>query len=242
MPRTTGVQRLHILALLLAVASCDPMCASADDGDVVERFKVEKDGDALLVPVKVAGKEYLFLVDTGSTMTVFDRTLLAGKPKGDINVHTSASRCPFALYEVPKASLGLLDFRACLAREPSLWIDPRDDSCVAGLDFTRFREVLGRDIYGIIGMDFLHHYVLQIDFDEGELQLLRRVNLSDRSDSIELHYNSEGVPLVRCRAGHGGRLISYWTLDSTAVVVLTVSWLTISSRVVAFVRPLRLDI
>jgi len=204
MPRTFTVQRLHILALCMAVVSYEPIAASADDSTVVERFKVGKDGDALLVPVKVAGKEYLFLVDTGSTMTVFDRTLLAGKPKGDINVHTSASRCPFALYEVPQASLGLLDFRACLAREPSPWIDPRDDSCVAGLDFTQFREAIGRDIHGIIGMDFLHRYVLRIDFDEGELQLLRRVNPSERSDSIELHYNSEGVPLVRCRAGHNG--------------------------------------
>jgi hypothetical protein len=78
------------------------------------------------------------------------------------------------------------------------WIDPRDESGVLGMDLSPFREGLGREMYGIIGMDFLHQWVLQIDFDQGDVRLLKSVVPPERADSFRLYYNFEGVPVVRC--------------------------------------------
>jgi len=53
---------------------------SADN--IPSEFKVAKQGDIMLLPVKFTGKEYLFLLDTGASMTVFDISL---KPElGDV--------------------------------------------------------------------------------------------------------------------------------------------------------------
>jgi hypothetical protein len=206
MPRTIGVQRLYILALILAVAACDLMDAAADDTNVVERFKVEKDGNALLVPVTVSGKKYLFLVDTGTTVIQFDRKLLAGKLKHEDEIRAMDGDCSVPLYDVPAATLGHQDLKEQLSKPPSLtdwpisygWIDPRDESGIHGSDFSRFREATGREIYGLIGMDFLHNWALQIDFDKGELLLLRKASPPRDADSFKLYYDELGRPLVNC--------------------------------------------
>jgi hypothetical protein len=207
MPRTIGAQRLQILALLLAAVSSDQLGASAEDPNIVERFKVETDGNALLVPVTVSGKEYLFLVDTGTTVTQFDRTLLTGKPKHETEIRDDmAGDCSMPLYDVPTATLGRQDLKEQLSKPPSPtdwpmsygWIDPRDESGIHGYDFSRFREVSGREIYGLIGMDFLHNFALQIDFDKGELLLLRKASSPRDADSFKLYYDELGRPLVSC--------------------------------------------
>src|SRR5262245_15073827 len=111
MPRTTGLHRLHLLALFLPVVLCQAMRALADDVNVVERFKIEKDGNTLLVPVTVSGKEYLFLVDTGATVTTFDRTLLPGKPTGETIVHGAEGDRALPRYDAPEALLGHQDLK-----------------------------------------------------------------------------------------------------------------------------------
>ena len=40
--------------------------SDGEDANVVERFKVASDGDALLLPVTFQGKTYQFLLDTGA--------------------------------------------------------------------------------------------------------------------------------------------------------------------------------
>ena len=49
---------------------------------ILERFSVSKDGDALLVPVRVAQNNLLFLADTGVAVTCFDTSIPLGQPIG----------------------------------------------------------------------------------------------------------------------------------------------------------------
>lgn len=43
------------------------------------------------------------------------------------------------------------------------------------MDFATFRANAGVDCYGLIGMDFMRHRIVQIDFDRGEVQFMNRV-------------------------------------------------------------------
>jgi hypothetical protein len=56
--------------------------APIDPQQVLAEFDIFKDGDAILVPVEIAGKIYQFWVSTGNSYTVFDTSLagLLGEP------------------------------------------------------------------------------------------------------------------------------------------------------------------
>jgi hypothetical protein len=55
---------------------------------ILERFAVNKGGDCLLVPVKIAGKERLFLVHTGCNKTIVDTAIPLGEPRESVRAET----------------------------------------------------------------------------------------------------------------------------------------------------------
>jgi hypothetical protein len=202
MPRIIGLRRLHILVLFLAVLSCDPICASADDPNIVERFKIEKDAEALLVPANVSGKGYLFVVDTGSTITMIDSSLLADTPFDNASMGTPAGKMPISKHRVPHASFG----------EQQLETSIR---FVLGLDLAELRETSGHPIYGVIGMDILRQWVLQIDFDGGALELSQRAKDVEGSQAVRIEYGKDRLP--RVRASIGGTEAIDFVIDTGSV-------------------------
>jgi Aspartyl protease len=140
---------------------------------ILERFAVHKNGDALLVPVKIAGKERLFLVDTGCTTTTVDKAILLGEPRELIMTNTSQGKILVEVHASPDGSVGHVPLRI--------------DS-VLGMDLNKFREVSGYPIEGILGMDFLRRYVVHIDFDRGELLILKQAP-SSIGDLLPIHWN-----------------------------------------------------
>jgi hypothetical protein len=151
--------RLNVLvAILVWLPPAGHVLIANDENVSVDRFKIHGDGDCLLVPVDIDGKEHLFLVDTGSSFTSIDRTLLASDVKGEVKVRSGAGEISVKQFDVPAARLRQHDLKAELP-----W--------VAGLDMSEMREVSGHEIYGILGMDFLINRVVEIDFDGGELVL-----------------------------------------------------------------------
>jgi hypothetical protein len=150
-----------LFALLVTAASV----ATQDSRQLVdaplplEQFAVASDGDVLLLPVTFGEKKYLFVLDTGSAITVYDTSLPLGKPKGKAEVETSNGNTIAELFDAPDASVGGLSLR----------VGPH----VLGADLSRLRQVTGHEIAGILGMDFLGKYVVQIDFDRGKVLFLR---------------------------------------------------------------------
>jgi hypothetical protein len=67
-----------ILLLLLTLsvapnlAGLEPAPAAIPSEAVLERFPIAKNAYSLLVPVEIKGQRYLFLLDTGSSQTIFD--------------------------------------------------------------------------------------------------------------------------------------------------------------------------
>jgi len=104
------------------------------------------------------GKEALLALDTGSSHTVFDRSFEANLKKlptvtvirgWDGNQNS-------ALYEMPKLTLG----KAVLLV----------DGPAATIDLKSLSALIGRHIDGVLGMNCLRHYCLQLDFGAGKIR------------------------------------------------------------------------
>lgn len=126
---------------------------------IVERFSVSKNGDALLVPVKVAEKRLLFLVDTGATVTLFDTSIRLGQPVGVFTGDGAEGKVEVNLYRPPEAKIGRISLGTLEE--------------VAGMDLDSMRQALGHDVQGLLGMDFLGKHVVHIDTEKGEFLLLK---------------------------------------------------------------------
>jgi hypothetical protein len=144
---------------------------------------VAGDGDALLLPVTLRGKEYLFLLDTGSAVTTYDVSLPLGQPRRRVRAETPNGDTVVELFEAPQALLGKLDFR----------VGPQ----VMGADLSKLRQVTGYEMSGVIGMDFLSQHVVRIDFDSGRVVFLRSAG-ANPGHPIPLSLQKEG-PCVDVR-------------------------------------------
>jgi hypothetical protein len=122
-------------------------------------FPIPKDGDAIVLPISVGQKQVLFVLDTGASDTVVDTSLRSalGDHVTTITMGTLKDNVSVNRYESPVLSLGNL--RLQMGKN------------VACMSLTDFGNAVGRDIRGVLGMDCLEHYIVQIDCDAGELRL-----------------------------------------------------------------------
>jgi hypothetical protein len=155
---------LAILLTILLAGSCaraEEKQRPADSEAVLERFELSDDVGVLLLPVEIKGKKYSFMVDTGAAFSAYDTSLrsVLGKQLDVIDVATPTGATTVTRFRAPAASIGRLSFR------------PRDG--VAAIDLTSMRQVIGEEVHGVIGMDFLIHQVVRIDPDRREVAFLQ---------------------------------------------------------------------
>jgi len=154
---------------------------------VLAEFQIAGNGNPILIPVTVKDKEYLFMLDTGSSHTVFDTSFRheLGEVKSVKKGLTSGSPILAELFNAPKALLGPLDLKEC--------------GEVACLDLNIFKAVLGKNVSGLIGMNFLRKYVVRIDFDKGTLSFLQPMKQRHPDWGMELamEYDSLGWPQIK---------------------------------------------
>ncbi len=178
------INRHTFLALVVGLGLASLLCAEEPKRDraennVLERFKVAQDGDCLLLPVKYKGKTYQFMLDTGATKNVFDSSLPLGNPIEESDIKGAAGAVRLKLYDAPSAEVGGLSLKTT---EP-----------VVAFDSTRLRQVTGYEVYGFIGMPFIRHNVLRVDFDKGELLILKEPG-GDCGQEFAVTYNEGGLP------------------------------------------------
>jgi hypothetical protein len=125
-------------------------------------FPVNPDGDPLIVPMKIAGKEYPFVVDTGAQGTFIDDSLapLLG-PALEVEVNVNGNS-PAKAHLWPKMRLGEMDLSMVA------------NAMVVRMNLKPLREVLGCDVYGVLGFDWLKWQILHVDFRNGRIQFLRQ--------------------------------------------------------------------
>lgn len=183
--------------LLVGIVLCFPFSGYAanpklnsdglDSHKIIAEFKVAKQGEMILLPIKFKGKEYSFMLETGCPLSVFDISLKheLGDVKGIARTQTGGSvMIDVQLFDTPEAFLGPLNLQ--------------DGGQVLCVDHQMFSLILGREISGAIGMNFLKKYVIQIDFDKGRLLFIQPTDSPDPGwgEELAITYGSQGLAYI----------------------------------------------
>ncbi|HVV98935.1 MAG TPA: aspartyl protease family protein [Planctomycetaceae bacterium] len=191
--------RLWVAALALV-----PAILHAQERRPVAEFTVGREGRPLLLPVRMGNQEFRMLVDTGATLTGFDVTLRKelGPSLGSEALSTPTGPILADTFRPPEATVGNLPLEG-----------PRKVFCH---DFRTFREATGEPIFGVIGIDFLNRWIVQIDFDRGYLRLFRPDTepAAAWGEQTELIRDPQYRPCVIGRAGDS--LEVAWLIDTGA--------------------------
>jgi hypothetical protein len=118
-------------------------------------------GNEIFVTIRLeSGEELPFVLDTGTTWTVFDKSL---EPKLGRRVHTATVwrwgvKEELGIYVAPKLYLGGARLMT--------------DTTVVTDDFKQISSQVGHPIMGLLGMDVLANYCIQLDFEAGKIRFL----------------------------------------------------------------------
>jgi hypothetical protein len=190
---------LLIVGLLMAFASsvyaAPPLDANfaIDPLSIVERFKFSRSDGAILVPVQIGEKTYRFMLDTGATISVVDKSLVAEtrpltKGKND------ATGGSVDIFAMPESRLGKSDLK-------------ENVKLAAAFDLTKLSEVAGYEIHGVLGCDFFLTCVVQVDFDNEEVLILTKPP-KECGDSFHVSFSKPNRPAVKVKiAGRSEELI-----------------------------------
>lgn len=180
------------LLLLCSCASTHP----PQPADVKMSPDALRDG-MVIVNLRLDGGDDLpFLVDTGSPGTLFDKSLVSKLgwrlPIGSVSVPVGGQAQKSGVYLEPDLYLGgtkLTTGRLC-----------------AAYDFKEMSEDVGHPIMGILAMDCLKHYCIQLDFDAREMRFLdrQRLNLSQLGNAYPLRILPFYSPLFTKHASLAG--------------------------------------
>jgi hypothetical protein len=150
------------------------LVAKETDAKPLEVFEIGTSGRPITVPVRLADCTLKFMVDTGAAKTAFDESVIDKLGLREILhttlLHTPTGAIPTEVLKCPRAFVG----------EQSLH---RIESIVC-CDLEPIRRATGLDISGVIGMDFLVLFAVEIDFDKGVMQLY---------DKAPSHWEAFGV-------------------------------------------------
>ncbi len=107
-----------------------------------------------------SGQELPFVVDSGNPVTLFDKSLKPklGRPLITMTIHQLDGKQESDFYAAPKLYLGGTPLRT--------------DSYIGSFDFKRLSSLCGHPVKGVLGMDCLRHYCVQLDFAAGKMRFL----------------------------------------------------------------------
>ena len=164
-----------------------------------------------LVPVKIAGKEYNFWLDTGSSLT-----MLASDVAHDLNIRplvsdtleivTSTGRVKAQPILIPQLQLGPL----VVDNAPSMIVDETMMQMREPESMMLAKQV---KIDGIIGFDIIRQLDLELDYGEGVIKL--RDPSTSRPDN-DRNMFWVGLPVIRMSSADGMPL--HFGLDTGAQV------------------------
>lgn len=126
-------------------------------------------GKHIILMVRVGhGDELPFILDTGASLTAFDDSLAPqlGPRIQTMTIWRWGERKDSGVYATPHFYLG----------GTRLLAGPTVTTC----DFKDISTTVGRPVLGLIGMDVLEHYCVQIDFAAGKVRFLD-ANHADKS-------------------------------------------------------------
>jgi hypothetical protein len=158
-------------------------------------------GSYLLVTLRFEdGKPLLFLVDTGSPITVIAKSLAPklGNRLGTIQPRSLHGTQKGGVYAAPKLFLG----NTQLLTGTNIFTGK----------FTMASIIAHRSIKGILGMDCLRHYCIQLDFEAEKMRFLApdNVNAGLLGKALPITFPWGGIPVLHhagLLAGKGTNLL-----------------------------------
>lgn len=140
-------------------------------------------GGCLFVTLRLeSGKEAAFIVDTGTTGTLLDKSLepTLGTPRGQTTMNAWGKKKVLNVYAAPKLYLGNVQLLT--------------GSNVVSWDFGEAGSGAGPKPLGLLGFDCLKHYCIQLDFGEGKMRFLN-------SGLLQTAIPGKGFPITVSRGG-----------------------------------------
>lgn len=152
----------------------------------LEEFQVGIGCRPILVPVSIRGKVAQFLVDTGAATTVLDESFRSelGPAIGKVKLRSSAGDMALETYTCPVAEVGGIHLNDLI-------------KSVGCLDLKMVRYASGKEIRGILGIDFLCFFAVEFDFDSGKVRFWSKAPKEWPDEGQMLAFTkSGGVPCV----------------------------------------------
>jgi len=146
-------------------------------------------GGHLYVTLRLeTGEKLLFMVDTGSAMMVLDRSLepRLGECLGTETLLNFGKSYDASCYPAPKV---------CLGSAPLV----TDSNALTSDILHKMSSGTGRPVMGVLGMDTLRHYCIQLDFKAGKMRFLHpnRVEPAKLGTAFPLTFSTEGQSYAR---------------------------------------------
>jgi predicted aspartyl protease len=119
----------------------------------------------LLVPLDVNGKRGNFIVDTGAVTTVISHTMAA---QLGVNENTPGAKIDMGI-------TGVGGFEGVVLKVPNVTFKtPRNSEVfpqVVSIDLKQISKMIGTEVSGVVGFDFLSDYKLTLDYYASEIML-----------------------------------------------------------------------
>lgn len=153
-------------------------------------------GDPILLPVTISGQSATFLLDTGSSVHVFDKRYepILGSP-------ISTKRARTAGADITVNAFG----------PPTMYLEGApisQNSPVASMDLTPASQLFGRQIDGILGAPLLWDFVVTLDNAQKQVRLFPHgTHIPEGKGSvIAAEFDASGRPFVAATPGTGATL------------------------------------
>ncbi|MFH1314254.1 MAG: aspartyl protease family protein [Candidatus Eisenbacteria bacterium] len=174
-------------------------------GSASENIPFRFVGNHLYVPVITAGKERLWVLDTGAGMSVVDKAFadeIGLEAKGDLKGRGAAGTVDASFTVLPPYELKGIRFK---------------EQTVAVIDMSELIRRLGIDIAGILGFDFLSRFVTKVDYANELVSFYDPETFDYTGDgsSIDVHLEES---VFRTKAVLDGTHSGTWLFDLGAGV------------------------
>jgi hypothetical protein len=183
--------------LLLFVLCCLPsFCAAGSQkGELPLEITINKDagrGAPVFVPIRLpTGETFEFEVDTGCPITIFDQSLESklGKRVAFFKASFIGVQRSGDIRLAPQLYLGKVPLR-------SEFLERVHTNAVGTIDLQELAAKLHHPMMGILGMECLQYYCIQIDFQKSRLRFLdsSKLPLSSLGQPFPLTFDQEGCP------------------------------------------------
>lgn len=171
--------------------------------------------DSICIPVTYAGKEHLFMLDSGASAVIIDKSVVGqvDEPLGYHNlIDGEGHRVKVEFFEALPMQVGKTE-----------WTSPQP---VGVFDFSGIQAACGRKIEGVLGVPFFKTHIIQLDYDRQAVSILPADTVPEEhwGTAVALKLNEHGVPLVPIQLpGVGAELCA---IDTGLTKALSLNWAT----------------